>query len=118
MTGTVKPRYLGDGVYASFDGYHICLAVGNHTNHVVALEPNVLAALRDYEAQVRAAPIAEGPDSWLIIKESSFYRPNAQGYTTNKTEAGRFTEEDAKAHAASCSDLTVIKADDWPRRST
>ena len=55
MTESVPPRYLGDGVYASFDVYHICLAVGDHTNHVVALEPDVLKALREYEAQIRVA---------------------------------------------------------------
>jgi hypothetical protein len=28
--------YLGDGVYASFDGEHIWLAVNHHSNKVVA----------------------------------------------------------------------------------
>lgn len=43
-----EPRYLGDGVYASFDGYHINLAVNHHENHAVALEPEVLDALFKY----------------------------------------------------------------------
>lgn len=41
-------RYLGDGVYASFDGYQIWLAVNHHENRVVALEGKVMAALVGY----------------------------------------------------------------------
>lgn len=40
--------YLGDGVYASFDGYQIWLAVNDPQNEVVALEPEVFAALCQY----------------------------------------------------------------------
>jgi hypothetical protein len=46
--------YLGDGVYASFDGYQIWLAVNHHENKQVALEPQVLAALMAYSAQLRS----------------------------------------------------------------
>jgi hypothetical protein len=37
--------YLGDGVYASFDGWDIWLAVNDHHNQVVCLEPEVMAKL-------------------------------------------------------------------------
>jgi hypothetical protein len=40
--------YLGDGVYASYDGYQIWLAVNHHENNVVALEPEVFANLCKY----------------------------------------------------------------------
>ena len=40
--------YLGDGVYASFDGYQIWLAVNHHENNVVALDPSVFARLCEY----------------------------------------------------------------------
>jgi len=40
--------YLGDGVYASFDGYSVWLAVNHHENNVVALEPGVVANLIKY----------------------------------------------------------------------
>jgi len=40
--------YLGDGVYASFDGYQVWLAVNHHENNVVALEPAVLTHLVQY----------------------------------------------------------------------
>lgn len=55
MTQTqFETRYLGDGVYASFDGYQIWLHVGAHTNPpVVALEPEVLKALNDYWAAIQ-----------------------------------------------------------------
>lgn len=42
------PLYLGDGVYASTDGWHIQIAVGIHTNHVVSLDRSVLASLFAY----------------------------------------------------------------------
>ena len=40
--------YLGDGVYASFDGYQIWLAANHHENKVIALEPEVFSRLIDY----------------------------------------------------------------------
>lgn len=43
--------YLGDGVYASFDGYQIWLAANDHRNKVVALEPNVIVGLIKYAMQ-------------------------------------------------------------------
>ena len=57
MTDLVKiePAYLGDGVYASFDGWHINLAVNHHENHAVALEPSVLEALNAYAKRIRDA---------------------------------------------------------------
>lgn len=43
-----KDAYLGDGVYASFDGYQIWLAVNHHENKQVAIEPAVLLSLLEY----------------------------------------------------------------------
>jgi len=45
---TKDEEYLGDGVYASHDGYQIWLAANHHENKVIALEPAVLARLMDY----------------------------------------------------------------------
>jgi len=44
--------YLGDGVYASFDGFQIWLAVGDHTNNIVALEPAVMKELIKYKESI------------------------------------------------------------------
>jgi hypothetical protein len=45
--------YLGDGLYARFDGFSIWLrAPRENGDHVIALEPGVLAALIDYAEQV------------------------------------------------------------------
>lgn len=44
--------YLGDGVYASFDGFQIWLAVEHHENKVVAIEPSVMENLVRYAAGV------------------------------------------------------------------
>ena len=48
----MEDRYLGDGVYASFDGYQIWLAEGDHRNKVIALEPDVLQALVKYNEDI------------------------------------------------------------------
>jgi hypothetical protein len=41
--------YLGDGLYASFDGFMITLrAPREHEDHWVALEPKVFAALLEF----------------------------------------------------------------------
>lgn len=42
---------------------------------------------------------AEPGDRYLITKNGAYYRPNAQGYTTSKLEAGRYTLEEAIAHS-------------------
>jgi hypothetical protein len=42
-------EYLGDGLYASFDGFQIVLrAPRDGGDHFVALEPTVWRALRDW----------------------------------------------------------------------
>lgn len=43
---TGKETYLGDGLYASFDGFMIILrAPRGHGDHYVALEPDVMVKL-------------------------------------------------------------------------
>lgn len=46
-------EYLGDAVYASFDGYHIWLATGDENKQCIALEPAVFRALIAYEKRIR-----------------------------------------------------------------
>jgi hypothetical protein len=41
-------EYLGDGVYISYDGYSVWLAVNHHRNKVIALEPEVIDDLIKY----------------------------------------------------------------------
>lgn len=45
-------RYLGDGVYVSFDGYQLWLAANHHENRVIALEPAVLLDLIKYAEEI------------------------------------------------------------------
>lgn len=52
----MNDRYLGDGVYASFDGYQIWLAANHHENKVVALEPAVFSELVAYAKRVFENP--------------------------------------------------------------
>lgn len=52
---------------------------------------------------------------WLIRKDGYFYRPNCQGYTTSKFEAGRYTRSKAEAEAAvEPWHMKAIHQDDWP----
>ena len=50
----MEGRYIGDGVYVSFDGYHIWLTTLREDGmQRIALEPPVLAELEEYVAEVR-----------------------------------------------------------------
>jgi hypothetical protein len=54
MTKINNETYLGDGLYASFDGYSLWLrAPREHGDHVVALEPSVYRALIKYVAGLK-----------------------------------------------------------------
>lgn len=59
-----EPRYLGDGVYATFDGYHIWLrAQGATHQNAIALEPAVFDALLQYQSDLcREAHEGAKPD--------------------------------------------------------
>jgi len=50
-----KKRYLGDGVYAEADGYHIRLTTENgvETQNLIYLEPSVMAALVKFDSDTR-----------------------------------------------------------------
>lgn len=51
-----QPLHLGDGVYASFDGYHIWLAANDPDSpQKVALEPAVLGQVMGYARQINEA---------------------------------------------------------------
>lgn len=57
---TDDATYLGDGVYASFDGYHIWLATEPNERgyeHRIALEPAVFEALLEYRRKLVEALI-------------------------------------------------------------
>jgi hypothetical protein len=46
--------YLGDGLYASFDGFMITLrAPREHGDHWIGLEPQVYAALLEFVARLK-----------------------------------------------------------------
>ncbi len=53
--GEVRHDYLGDAVYASYDGFHIWLRTGDGNNNEIALDPDVFTALIRYEKDLRAA---------------------------------------------------------------
>jgi hypothetical protein len=51
----LEERYLGDGLYASFDGFMFVLRAPRwDADHWVALEPEVLAAFDRYRAEAEA----------------------------------------------------------------
>ena len=50
-------EYLGDGVYASYDGYQVWLAVNHHANKVIALEADVYGNLKKYVEKIYQANV-------------------------------------------------------------
>ncbi len=51
----IEDRYLGDGVYASYDGYHIVLDLRAQESVFptkIALEPQVMRALKQFESDI------------------------------------------------------------------
>lgn len=52
----LKSEYLGDGVYASFDGYYIWLDLRGQDDFTrIGLEPRVLARFDDYRNRINQA---------------------------------------------------------------
>ena len=50
----MEDQYLGDGVYASFDGYNIVLDLrGQDDTTRIVLEPAVLSALDEYRNSLK-----------------------------------------------------------------
>ena len=49
-----EKRYLGDGVYAEYDGFHIVLKTGNPEvpNDTIFLEDSVFYALLDFAKKI------------------------------------------------------------------
>lgn len=56
MTVNSEATYIGDGVYAKFDGYQVLVWTSNgmQSSRPIALEPEVLQALVDYDKEIRA----------------------------------------------------------------
>ena len=54
----VTEMYLGDAVYASFDGFYIMLRTSNgiSTTNEIALEPGVLDNLNTFREQLKRPP--------------------------------------------------------------
>ena len=51
----ISDRYLGDGVYASFDGYNIVLDLrGQDAGIRIGLEPEVLCQFDEFRANLNA----------------------------------------------------------------
>lgn len=48
----LEPIHLGDGAYATWEGYYFWLAANHHLNKTVALEPSGLISLIAYARQV------------------------------------------------------------------
>jgi hypothetical protein len=58
MTGDHK-EYLGDGVYASFDGFYIWLTTERESGRIerIALDPPLLNALSGYASRLATARV-------------------------------------------------------------
>lgn len=57
MIDETKETYLGDAVYASFDGYQVWLRTGDGNNNRIALEQEVMQNLMRYvSAKIPGVP--------------------------------------------------------------
>lgn len=54
---------------------------------------------------------------FLLVKRDLYYRPDAQGYTGIKDNAGRYTKSEAEDHADEASGVTAILATEAPEFS-
>ena len=56
MGKIIEDRYIGDGAYASFDGYHIVLDLrGQDSTTRISLEPQVMEQLKRFQKDILAA---------------------------------------------------------------
>jgi hypothetical protein len=55
---SVVKEFLGDGVYADFDGYNLILTTENGTSvtNTIYLEPEVITALHEFLSRIRKEP--------------------------------------------------------------
>lgn len=54
MNAKMPEEYLGDGVYATFDGYHIVLDLrGQDSTTRIAIEPSVLVNLVNFNKRIK-----------------------------------------------------------------
>jgi len=52
----IEDRYIGDGVYASYDGYHVWLDTrAQEPVNRIGLEPAVLAQLEQFRRDIQTA---------------------------------------------------------------
>ncbi len=55
MMTKIEDQYLGDGVYASFDGYHIILDLRAQDSFTqIALEPEVIEQLLNFQKHIKS----------------------------------------------------------------
>lgn len=52
-----NPIYLGGGVYASFDGYHVVLTANIPTTDTIYLDSHVVEALIEYINKLRGEAV-------------------------------------------------------------
>jgi len=62
MNNHTHMEYLGDGVYASYDGYQIWLAANRHDNHVITINPTVYHRLVEYAERLRKEAVDASTD--------------------------------------------------------
>lgn len=55
----MQPKYLGDGLYAEYDGYHIVLKANFPTTDTVYIDSHVWASLQKFVKQAYAEQSAQ-----------------------------------------------------------
>ena len=87
-----KPEYLGDGVYANFDGYHVVLTTGP-SNNPIYLDQAVWQALVDYGERVFTPPVEETLYGNCSVCGEPMYNWQFQGAKPHPYELGDCHDE-------------------------
>jgi hypothetical protein len=72
MPSREHEEYLGDGLYASFDGWQVVLRAPRETgDHFVALEPAILARLVEFISGLRERFPGQPVAVWEALNEEA-----------------------------------------------
>jgi len=76
-----RSSYLGDGVYATFDGFHVWLVTDRDEGpHRIALEPAVLVSLVAYVSALRHLFPGQKVPCWEALAQAVAQAPPPEAF--------------------------------------
>lgn len=96
MTTSQSYRAALEAAAKVADGCHWVLPMYDNKEMNIASDDAAESVSEQIAAAIRALPVMQDAGDMVIKKRGMYYRPNRQGYTSNISEAGRFTLEEAE----------------------